>query len=220
MYVLPDRSVFLGRCFQLCPAEETNTLLPLHWGSPAVLHRTLRIWQASPPGRWEAGCVICFRQTHEQAFPPQLRLSDHTERSFVFLRMSFLLCWRVGVVVPNICWHYLHETPSGRRSHTCHMSAWDSRCFAPPPRSGHARLWWDRSLRWPEWLPWYFLTRRSPQWSKARSKRGFIAETTETVFNTGKLISGSTRITEGCLKILPERLCSQRNSLPYLEIEV
>lgn len=81
---------------------------------------------------------------------------------------SYFSCVR-GVV----SW-YSHEKPSGQRSHTCHRSAWDSTCFVLPQRSGRARLWLDRSLRWPGWQPLYFLTRRSPRWSKAVTKRGSV----------------------------------------------
>lgn len=79
--------------------------------------------------------------------------------------------WCDGTVTSYCC---SHEKPSGQRSHTCHMSAWDSKCFALPRHSGQARLWLDRSLRWLEWQPWYFLIRRSPRWSKAMTKRGSV----------------------------------------------
>lgn len=202
--LLPDRSVFLGRCFQLCPVEETNTSLPWHWGSPAVLHRILRIWQASPPGRWVAECVICFRQRHKPPLPSQFRLTHHTQH-LSFCQRHFLLCYRVGAVVPDISRHYSHEKPSAQRSHTCHTSAWDSRCFALPLRSGHARLWLDRSLRWPEWQPWYYLTRRSLRWSKARSNRGFYEVKVLKLFTLQlkQSISGSTRITKRLFLLIP-----------------
>ncbi len=54
-----------------------------------------------------------------------------------------------------ICMHKnLHGRRTVRRSHTCRRSAWGWGCLARPLGSAHARLWLDRSRRWPMWQPW------------------------------------------------------------------
>lgn len=105
--------------------------------------------------------------TGDTRFGRQANLRDETSISF----MALLLYQWYDAVVTHIKLCYSHEKPSGQKSHTCHRSAWDSKCFSLPQHSGRARLWSDKFPRWPKWRSWCSLTHRSPQWSKAESGR-------------------------------------------------
>lgn len=77
-------------------------------------------------------------------FCRQAHLWDENER----LNVPFVLGNEITAIFVVTQWSacsitsccYSHEKPSGRRSHTCHRSAWGSGCFAQPQYSGHARL--------------------------------------------------------------------------------
>lgn len=114
---------------------------------------------------------------------------------------------------------YSREKPSGQRSHTCHRSAWDSKCCAQPRRSGHARPWLDRCLHWLEWQPLCFPTRRSPRWSKAAPERVTAVNTSQQLNRYIWLRNNSTRSTDGGAVYLEvevqgiDHICSRRKTL-------
>lgn len=142
-------------------------------------------------------CVLTALTGFGTIFRPSC---DHTEHRFIFELNVNHVAWDRSCGDTATSLFYSHEKPFGLTRHTCHKSTWGSTCFVLPQHSGHPRLWLDRCLRWPEWRPFCFQTRRSPRWSKAVARRLFTAKSirlhknTRVVFNDSSWKAGKASL--------------------------